>query len=124
MQFNKCKTCGAKDGRAGMLINGECLNCNKTRKTGKFTLDATLRRTDEEVAKTAYILEKKMKTLCTYCGNCGNVYHAVLINSMDAEDFNDFAARFEMGFKIKVVDKEDVGVLCSCGNIKPGAECK
>lgn len=27
MQYNECKACGAKDGRAGVLINGECLGC-------------------------------------------------------------------------------------------------
>ena len=27
MQYNVCKTCGAKDGRAGVLIGGDCLTC-------------------------------------------------------------------------------------------------
>lgn len=30
MQYNDCKTCGAKDGRAGVLINDECLGCRDT----------------------------------------------------------------------------------------------
>jgi hypothetical protein len=56
MEYNKCKTCGAKNGRAGMLINGECMNCYKTRKNKEITLDTSLQRTDEEVKKTFAIL--------------------------------------------------------------------
>lgn len=59
MQFNVCKTCSAKDGRAGMLINRECLNCYKTRTTGKLVIYTYLSRTDEELEKTAQILNEK-----------------------------------------------------------------
>ena len=62
MEYNVCSTCGAKDGRAGNLINvndgngPECFNCHDTRKTGVGTLHANLNRTPEEVAKTFAIL--------------------------------------------------------------------
>jgi hypothetical protein len=56
MECNECKTCGAKDGRAGLLINDECLNCHYTQKTGNMVLHAWLSRTDEEVQKTFSIL--------------------------------------------------------------------
>lgn len=52
MQYNVCKTCGARDGRAGNLINGECMNCYKTRRTGEVTIDLCLSRTDEEIQRT------------------------------------------------------------------------
>ena len=56
MQYNVCKTCGAKDGRAGLLINDECQNCYDTRNTGKITIHANLARTDEEIQKTFAII--------------------------------------------------------------------
>jgi len=56
--YNLCKTCGAKDGRAGDLFNGECLNCYKTRMTGEVSIHAWLPRTDEEISKTIAILER------------------------------------------------------------------
>jgi hypothetical protein len=56
MQYNECKTCGAKDGRAGMLINDECLNCHDTRKTGEATIHTNLSRLPEEIVKTLNIL--------------------------------------------------------------------
>lgn len=56
MQYNICKTCGAKDGRAGNLFNEECENCYKTRMTGEFCIHTWLKRTDEEIQKTMSIL--------------------------------------------------------------------
>ena len=55
--YNTCKTCGANNGRAGLLINGECENCHDTRKTGKISVHAKLRRTDEELQRTFAILD-------------------------------------------------------------------
>jgi hypothetical protein len=52
MEYNECKTCGAGDGRAGLLINDECLNCHNTRKTGAVTVNANLSRTEQEIAIT------------------------------------------------------------------------
>lgn len=62
MEFNICETCGAKDGRAGLLIGRkggpmECLNCHDTRKSGAITLHSNLERTDEELKKTFSILD-------------------------------------------------------------------
>jgi hypothetical protein len=56
VQYNVCSTCGAKDGRAGMLINGDCENCHDTRKTGEVVVHTNLSRTPEELQKTASIL--------------------------------------------------------------------
>ncbi|MGR3221293.1 MAG: hypothetical protein ACUZ8H_15970 [Candidatus Anammoxibacter sp.] len=63
MEYNECKVCGAKNGRAGMLIgNSEkglvaaCLNCDDTRKTGSLVIHANLSRTSEEIEKTAELL--------------------------------------------------------------------
>jgi hypothetical protein len=56
MQYNQCKTCGANEGRAGNLIDGECLNCHDTRANGAACLHANLRRTDEELKKTFAII--------------------------------------------------------------------
>lgn len=63
MNYNVCQTCGAKDGRAGVLIGTkdsgfiyECQNCHDTRKNGVITLHANLKRTDEEIEKTMNIL--------------------------------------------------------------------
>jgi len=53
MQYNVCKTCGAKDGRAGMLVNGECQNCYDTRKTGSFVIHSFLNRTAVELNRMA-----------------------------------------------------------------------
>lgn len=62
-QFNVCSTCGAKDGRAGLLISSpsvgsqdDCLNCYDTRKTGTATIHTHLRRFPEEIVKTLNIL--------------------------------------------------------------------
>lgn len=62
MQYNKCKTCEANNGRAGMLINDECLNCYETRETGKIVIHANLKRTDNEIEKTMDILTPKLIT--------------------------------------------------------------
>lgn len=56
MEYNVCKTCGAKDGRAGILINEECLNCYKTREKGEVCIHIDLKRTIEEIKKTMDIL--------------------------------------------------------------------
>ena len=56
MTYNECKTCKAKDGRAGNLINGDCLNCYHTRTSGNAVLYAGLRRTDDEIKRTFAII--------------------------------------------------------------------
>jgi hypothetical protein len=56
MEYNKCKKCEASNGKAGLLINDECLNCNHTRKTGVFTLHTDLSRTDKEIKFTLGII--------------------------------------------------------------------
>ena len=65
MQYNVCGICGAKDGRAGMLIGNStkgqvdaCLNCHDTRTTGSITVHGNLIRTQEEIQKTFKIIEK------------------------------------------------------------------
>lgn len=65
MGYNICKICGAKDGRAGMLIGNPeknqpdaCLNCHDTRTTGEITIHANLVRTNEELQKTFAILNQ------------------------------------------------------------------
>lgn len=69
MEYNKCSTCGAGDGRCGLLINSspwkisECVNCNKTRKTGVVFISANLQRTDEELQLTMNILNYKVPSL-------------------------------------------------------------
>ena len=64
MRYNVCETCGAKDGRAGLLIcvwdaPNECLNCHDTRKTGNIVVHADLDRTSEELRKTMAILDNR-----------------------------------------------------------------
>lgn len=56
MQYNVCKTCGANNGRAGMLRNDECANCYDTRTSGSITIHSSLVRTAEEHKKTFAIL--------------------------------------------------------------------
>ncbi len=56
MEYNVCKTCRASDGRCGLLIDGECLNCHKTRETGDVHIDMSLPRTSEELNRTMEIL--------------------------------------------------------------------
>lgn len=56
MQYNVCETCGANNGRAGLLINGECLNCYETKKTGDVHIHTVLRRSEEELKKTIAII--------------------------------------------------------------------
>ncbi len=58
MEYNVCGTCGASDGRAGLLINGECMNCHDTRKSGDISIHTNLPRTEEEILRTFKILEK------------------------------------------------------------------
>lgn len=55
MEYNTCKTCGANNGRAGLLINDECKNCHDTRKSGDIVVHAGLSRTEEELKKTFQI---------------------------------------------------------------------
>ncbi len=62
MQFNICETCGACDGRAGILFGlenniNECENCKDTRETYSIVLHTHLIRTEEEIQKTFKILE-------------------------------------------------------------------
>ena len=38
MVYNECKSCGKKDGQAGILINGKCLSCKNKEKSSKMTL--------------------------------------------------------------------------------------
>jgi len=62
MEYNECDICGAKDGRAGMLIrcgNGpeECLNCRDTRERGEIVIHSYLPRTNEEIRKICKIVE-------------------------------------------------------------------
>lgn len=64
MQYNVCKICGAKDGRAGVLIGGPnkpyaCGNCHDTRESGEITIHTHLTRTEEELKKTFAILNNK-----------------------------------------------------------------
>jgi hypothetical protein len=63
MQYNVCKTCGAKDGRAGLLLNWECLNCHDTRKSGDIVIHTHLSRTEEELKKTFAILDEKKEDI-------------------------------------------------------------
>lgn len=61
MEFNRCETCGAGDGRAGVLVKTsesprECLNCHDTRKTGNITIHTCLARTNEERKLTVDII--------------------------------------------------------------------
>ena len=64
MQYNTCRTCGANNGRAGLLISNdgdlfECRNCHTTRDSGEVFIDASLSRTEEEIKKTISILKEK-----------------------------------------------------------------
>ena len=68
MEYNTCGTCGAKDGRAGLLIGSdlnnhiqECGNCYDTRKSGDIIIHMNLIRTDEEIQKTMNILNHNVK---------------------------------------------------------------
>jgi len=63
MEHNVCETCGAKDGRAGLLLQqskdmpNECINCYDTRGQKKVIIHTHLTRTEEEIKKTAAILK-------------------------------------------------------------------
>lgn len=63
IQYNICKTCGACDGRAGLLINDECVNCHETRNTGSVSIHTNLVRTHEELNKTMSILDEPKKSI-------------------------------------------------------------
>ena len=61
MQYNTCETCGANNGKAGLLIaeDGgpeECINCHTTRKSGAVFIDTSLFRTKKELKKTMAIV--------------------------------------------------------------------
>lgn len=64
MNFNVCSTCGACDGRAGMLFGTkgsdihDCENCNDTKKTGNIVIHSYLNRTEEELNRTFAIVNK------------------------------------------------------------------
>jgi hypothetical protein len=60
MQYNQCNTCGAGEGRAGALINGDCKNCYNTRQSGVAVVYADLQRTQGELAKTFNIIAKQI----------------------------------------------------------------
>ncbi len=57
MEYNKCKTCFAANGKAGLLINDECKNCYDTRKENKIIIHTYLIRTEAELIRTFKILE-------------------------------------------------------------------
>ena len=70
MQYNECKICGAKDGRAGLLIGNvemgwdhACMNCHDTRSSGKVVIHSHLVRTKEELERTFKILEDNGKKI-------------------------------------------------------------
>jgi hypothetical protein len=50
MQYNVCQCCGAKDGRCGVMVNGECQNCKDTG-NGAVVVHSYLKRTPEEIAR-------------------------------------------------------------------------
>lgn len=56
MVHNTCSTCGANNGRAGLLLDKECENCHDTRQSGAVCIHLNLKRTDEEIARTMEIL--------------------------------------------------------------------
>lgn len=60
MTYNTCKTCLARDGRAGILIGGECRNCRDTRKAGQPVVHAELIRTCGELRRTIQIVEERV----------------------------------------------------------------
>lgn len=64
MEYNTCQICGAKDGRAGLLIGNDkeglvhaCMNCHDTRTRREVVIHMNLVRTDEEIQKTMSILD-------------------------------------------------------------------
>ena len=75
MEFNTCGHCGADGGRAGLLINNLCLNCHDTKRLRTFVLHTDLKRTAEEVQKTAALIETpksleqlaNSEELCRWC---------------------------------------------------------
>ena len=62
MEHNTCGTCGANNGRCGMMITltslkiPECMNCHDTRKRGEVCIHLNLPRTEKELEKTMSIL--------------------------------------------------------------------
>lgn len=44
VHYNVCQTCGAKDGMAGILINGDCLTCKekKEKKENQVDIEQTI----------------------------------------------------------------------------------
>lgn len=56
IEYNTCKTCLAADGRAGLLFNGECENCYRTRESGTITILTHLHRTETELQRTMQII--------------------------------------------------------------------
>lgn len=68
MQYNECGVCGAKDGRAGLLIGNlskglvhACLNCHDTRTNGEIVIHSNLIRSEEEIKKTFSLLDDLKK---------------------------------------------------------------
>ncbi len=69
MEYNTCSICGAKDGRAGLLIGNPtlgldpaCLNCHDTRSKNEIVIYTNLIRTNEEIEKTFAILKELIGT--------------------------------------------------------------
>jgi hypothetical protein len=63
IQYNECTICGANNGRCGNTFGRvgkdyhHCENCRDTLRDGVLTIHAHLRRTDEEIQRTAALLE-------------------------------------------------------------------
>lgn len=62
IEYNECKNCKANDGRAGILISTDnfqyfCMNCKDTKESGNLVIHPNLTRTEEELQRTAKLLE-------------------------------------------------------------------
>lgn len=65
MEYNKCKNCGAFNGRAGVLFSSPyegyydlCRNCKDTLTKQVITIHTDLHRTEAELAKTFELIER------------------------------------------------------------------
>ena len=68
MQYNECGICGAKNGKAGLLVTSDvtnnipaCLNCYDTANSRKIVIHSYLTRTKEELEKTISFFDNKQK---------------------------------------------------------------
>lgn len=65
MEYNRCSTCGAGDGRCGVMFitvehgEPECENCYDTRRTGDVVIHTNLTRTHVELLRTMDIPKEK-----------------------------------------------------------------